>query len=75
MAHLFKQMHVNDIDFEGMTIEKLIDFVFTELVYRKIQQLEEETLSKKTFKSRCNMARNIIEAYKILKYTELSEIH
>ena len=30
-----------------MTIEKLIDLVFTEMVYRKIQQLEEATLSKK----------------------------
>ena len=47
MAHLFKQMFVNDIDFEAMTIEKLIDLVFTEMVYRKIQQLEEATLSKK----------------------------
>ena len=30
-----------------MAIEKLIDLVFTEMVYRKIQQLEEATLSKK----------------------------
>ena len=29
MAYLFKQMYVNDIDFEGMTIVKLIDLVFT----------------------------------------------
>ena len=27
--------------------EKLIDLVFTEMVYRKIQQLEEATVSKK----------------------------
>ena len=47
MAHLFKQMDVNDIDFEAMTIEKLIDIVVTEMVCRKIQQLEEATLSKK----------------------------
>ena len=47
MAHLFKQMYVKDIDFEAMTIEKLIDLVFAEMVYRKIQQLEEATLSKK----------------------------
>ena len=47
MAHLFKQMYVNEIDFEAITIEKLIDLVFTEMVYRRIQQLEEATLSKK----------------------------
>ena len=43
MAHLFKQMYVNDIDFEAMTIVKMIDLGFTEMVYRKIQQLEEAT--------------------------------
>ena len=47
MAHLFKQMYVNDIDFEAMTIEKLIDLVFTEMVNREIQQVDEATLSKK----------------------------
>ena len=47
MAHLFKQMYKNDIDFEAMIIEKLMDLVFTEMVYCKIQQLEEATLSKK----------------------------
>ena len=67
-------MHENDIDFEGMTIEKLIDLVFTEMVYRKIQQLEEETLSKKLLNHDV-MCQGIIEACKILKYTELSEIH
>ena len=40
-------MYVNDVDFKAMTIEKLIDLVFTEMVYRKIQQSEEATLSKK----------------------------
>ena len=47
MTHLFKKVYVNDIDFEGMTIEKLIDLVFTDMVYRNIQQLEEATLSKR----------------------------
>ena len=42
MAHLFKQIYVNSIDFEAMTAEKLIGLVFTE-----IYQLEEATLSKK----------------------------
>ena len=42
MAHLFKQLYENDIDFEAMTVEKLIGLVFTE-----IYQLEEATLSKK----------------------------
>ena len=42
MVHLFKQIYVNDIDFEAMTAEKLIGLVFTE-----IYQLEEASLSKK----------------------------
>ena len=47
MAHMFKQMHaVNEIDFETLTAEKLIDLVFTEMVYRKMQQLEEAAQSK-----------------------------
>ena len=47
MAHLFKQMYGDEIDFDTLTVEKLIDLVFTEMVYRKIQQLEEETLAKR----------------------------
>ena len=47
MAHLLKQMYVDEIDFDALTVEKLIDLVFTEMVYRKIQQLEEETLAKR----------------------------
>ena len=47
MAHLFKQMCVDEIDFDALTVEKLIDLVFTEMVYRKIQQLEEETLTER----------------------------
>ena len=38
MAHLFKQMYVDEIDLEALTVEKLIDLVFTEMVHRKIQQ-------------------------------------
>ena len=34
-------------DFDALTVEKRIDLVFTEMVYRKIQQLEEETLAKR----------------------------
>ena len=33
-------MHVNDFDFEAMTIEKLIDLVFAEMVYRKKQHCQ-----------------------------------
>ena len=47
MAHLFEQMYVDEIDFDALTVEKLIDLVFTEIVYRKIQQLEEKTLAKR----------------------------
>ena len=46
MAHLFKQMYVDEIDNEVMTVEKLIELVFTEMVYRKMHQLEEATLCK-----------------------------
>ena len=31
MAHLFKQMYECEIDFDALTVEKLIDFVFTEM--------------------------------------------
>ena len=32
MAHLFKQMYVDDVDdFDALTVEKLIDLVFTEM--------------------------------------------
>ena len=36
MAHMFKQMYVDEIDIEVMTVEKLIELVFTEMVYRKM---------------------------------------
>ena len=47
MAHLFKQIYECEIDFDALTVEKLIDFVFTEMVYCKIQQLEEEAAQAK----------------------------
>ena len=44
---MFKQLHaVNEIDFETLTAEKLIDLLFTEMVYRKMQQLEEAAQTK-----------------------------
>ena len=46
MAHLFRQIYVDELDFEALTVEKVIDLVFTEMVYRKIQQLEKETQAK-----------------------------
>ena len=42
MAHLFKQMYVDEVDFDSLTIEKLVEPVFTEMVFRKIEQLEKE---------------------------------
>ena len=45
MAHLFKQTYVDEIDIDALTVEKLIDLVFTEMVYRKIQRLEKEAPS------------------------------
>ena len=40
-------MYECEIDFDALTVEKLIDFVFTEMVYHKIQQLEEEAAQAK----------------------------
>ena len=40
-------MYECEIDFGALTVEKLIDFVFTEMVYRKIHQLEEEAAQAK----------------------------
>ena len=100
-------MYVDEIDIEVMTVEKLIELVFTEMVYRKMQQLEEATLCKQdetdgnqwTRLRKCIevlddeerwiryderalellnhdvMWQGIVEACKILKYPELSEIH
>ena len=39
-------MYVDEIDFEALTIEKLIDLVFTEMVYRQIGKLEEKERAK-----------------------------
>ena len=35
-------MYVNDFDFEAMTIKKLIDLVFAEMVYRKKQHCQKK---------------------------------
>ena len=46
MAHLLRQMYVDEIDFEEVTIEKIVDFVFTEMIHDKMQQLVKEELAK-----------------------------
>ena len=46
MAHLLRQMYVDEIDFEAVTIEKIVDLVFTEMIHDKMQQLEKEELGK-----------------------------
>ena len=46
MAHLFKQMYVDEVEFDSLTIEKLVELVFTEMVFRKIEQLEKEKIVK-----------------------------
>ena len=40
-------MYVDEIDFDALTVEKLIDLVFTEMVYRKIQRLETEARAER----------------------------
>ena len=46
MAHLLRQMYVDEIDFEAVTIEKIVDLVFTGMIHNKMQQLEKEELAK-----------------------------
>ena len=46
MAHLLRQMYVDEIDFEAVTIEKIVDLVFTEMIHDKMQQLDKEELTK-----------------------------
>ena len=46
MAHLRRQMYVDEIDFESPAIEKIVDVVFTEMIHDKMQQLEKEELAK-----------------------------
>ena len=45
-AHLLRQMYVDEIDFEAVTIEKIVDLVFTGMIRDKMQQLEKEELAK-----------------------------
>ena len=46
MAHLLRQICVDEIDFEAMTVEKIVDLIFTEMIHDKMQQLEKEELAK-----------------------------
>ena len=39
-------MYVDEIDFEAVTVENIVDLVFTEMIYDKMQQLEKEELAK-----------------------------
>ena len=39
-------MYVDEIDFEAVTIEKIVDLVFTGMIHDKMQQLEKEELAK-----------------------------
>ena len=41
MAHPFKEIYVDELDFESITYEQLIELVFTEFVHSQIRQLEE----------------------------------
>ena len=46
MAHLLRQMYVDEIDFEAVTIEKIVDLFFTEMIHDKMQQLDNEEHAK-----------------------------
>ena len=62
MAHLFKQIYINDIGFEAMTTEKQEVLSYDSTVGRS--NTVEEMVSQ-----------GIIEVCKILKHSELSKIH
>ena len=36
MAHLLRQMYVDKIDLEAVTIEKIVNLVFTEMIHDKM---------------------------------------
>ena len=46
MAHLLRQMYVDEIDLEAVTIEKIVDLVFMDVIHEKMQELEKEELAK-----------------------------
>ena len=66
-------MYECEIDFDALTVEKLIDFVFTEMVYRNIQQLEEEAAQAKQDQVRFESALRP-SMMKNAGYTMLSEL-
>ena len=41
MAHLFKQMYCDEVDYERMNNIQIIDLVFTEFLHKKICELSE----------------------------------
>ena len=42
MAHLFKQIYVDEVDFEEtLILDRLINLIFKVFVHRQIPQLEE----------------------------------
>ena len=66
MAQLFKQMYVDKIDFDALTVEKLIALVFTEMIYHKIEQ---ETLAKRD-RTDGNQSTRFRESFKVLDNEE-----
>ena len=48
MAHLFKKKYSVELDFGSLTIKKLIDFVFTEMIDEKIQELVQQERAKRS---------------------------
>ena len=48
MAHMFKQIYCDEVDFERVTHVEIINLVFTAIVHGKITELEKqkETMCK-----------------------------
>ena len=74
MAHLFKQIYVDEVDFEEtLILDRLINLIFKVFVHRQIPQLEELESSVRwaiSMIDRWDIWRGILETSKVLKYHE-----
>ena len=59
-------MYVDELDFESLPIETIIDLVFTEMVYRRIRMLHQEINSDldETDGNGLKKCRQSIDVYK-----------
>ena len=73
MAHLFKQMYVDEVNFENMSYEHMIELVFTEFVHEQMKELEasgKDTTDGTLFDIYKEYLATSEEAYRWSKYAE-----